>query len=77
MNNIIITIIYIIIAVYVYGLCFSYYQNYYPPTAKEDYWQDMKITMFLGIVWPFSLLSRFVCFRPSLKDLFIRKPKFW
>jgi len=69
-------IIYIIIAVYVYGLNFSYWQNFSPITAEEDYYGDRSSAILLGLVWPFTLISCLLG-SPSLKDLFMRKPKFW
>jgi len=51
-------IIYLAIAVVVYGIEFAYWQKTYPCIAKDEYYIDMGVSIFHGIFWWASILAQ-------------------
>ena len=71
-------LIYVIIAIWSYGLSFSYWQTMYPTAAKNDYFTDMLFSIVSGIIWPIILCIDFLDGEPiGITKLFKKKLKFW
>lgn len=57
---VIIALIYLVGAVITYGIEFAYWQNIVPEYADEDYKQDRRVSIVMGILWPFMIFDSYV-----------------
>ena len=49
-------IMYLGLAFIFYGYCFSYWTDEYPGTGIGSNWNNVAISVFFSLIWPFALL---------------------